>query len=189
MKEISPTAEMRVLDVGFTENEYSDMDNFIEKYYPHPEMLTALGIETPIKIKERYPIVTFSQYDGGVFPFENKQFDVCWSNAVIEHVGNHSQQVAFIKEIRRVSKKAFITTPNRLFPIEIHTRTPFIHWFGKDIFDRYLKLIDKEWAAGEYMNLLSLSEMKTILAEAGVSDYWIFRNRLIGFTLDFVFVF
>ena len=189
MEEISPTAEMRVLDVGFSENEFSDTDNFIEKYYPHPEMLTALSIETPITIKERHPVVTFIQYDGGIFPFEDKRFDVCWSNAVIEHVGNHGRQVAFINEIRRVSKTAFITTPNRFFPIEVHTRTPFLHWFGKNIFDRYLKLIGKEWAAGEYMYLLSLSEMKTILAEAGISDYRIFRNRLVGFTLDFVFIF
>jgi hypothetical protein len=45
LREIAPTREMRVLDVGFTSIEYSNTDNFIEKHYPYPEMLTALGID------------------------------------------------------------------------------------------------------------------------------------------------
>jgi SAM-dependent methyltransferase len=187
--EISPTVAMRVLDVGFTEEEYSDTDNFIEKYYPHPEMLTALSIETPIKFKERYPKVTTIQYEGGTFPFKDKTFDVCWSNAVIEHVGNRGRQLAFINEIRRVAKRAFITTPNRYFPVEVHTRVPFLHWFGKKTFDRYITLMGKEWAAGEYMYLLSLYEMKSILSDAGIRDFKVFRNRIAGLTLDFVFIF
>jgi hypothetical protein len=67
---------MRVLVVGFSQEEFSDTVNFIEKYYPYPEILTALGIDTPIKFKERYPKVTTIQYDGGTFPFKDKTFDV-----------------------------------------------------------------------------------------------------------------
>ncbi len=188
-REMAPTARTRVLDVGFSEEEYSDTDNFIEKYYPFPEMLTALSVDAPIKFKQRYPKVTAIQYCGGKFPFEDKKFDVCWSNAVIEHVGNRELQLAFINEIRRVSERAFITTPNRYFPVEIHTRVPFLHWFGKKTFDRYITLMGKEWAAGEYMYLLSLTEMKSILDDAGIRDFKVFRNRIAGLTLDFVFVF
>jgi len=187
--EMSPTVGMRVLDVGFSEEEYSDTDNFIEKYYPHQEMLTALGTDIPIKFKEKYPKVTAIQYDGRTFPFKDKTFDVCWSNAVIEHVGNRGRQLAFINEIRRVAKRAFITTPNRYFPVEVHTRVPFLHWFDKKTFDRYITLIGKEWATGEYMYLLSLSEMKSILSDAGIRDFKVVRNRIAGLTLDFVFIF
>ena len=178
--EVNPTSEMRVLDVGFSEKEYSDTDNFIEKNYPYPEMLTALGIDIPVKFKTRYPKVTAAHYDGSLFPFEDKAFDALWSNATIEHVGDRSKQILFIKEINRVSKLAFITTPNRFFPIEVHTCTPLLHYLPKKIFHRYLELIGKGWATGEYMHLLSLTELTTILARAGLAKYKIINNQLGG---------
>lgn len=133
LKEISPTEKMRVLGVGFTENGYSETDNFIEKHYPYPKMLIALSIDTPKDFNKRYPKVTTFHYDGNVFPFEDKAFEICWSNAVIEHVGNLEKQLFFLKEIMRVCKKAFITTPNRFFPVEPHTHIPFLHYLLKKV--------------------------------------------------------
>lgn len=69
LKEISLAEKMRVLDVGFAEYEYSETDNFIEKHYPYPEMLTALSTDAPKDFKKRYPKVTTIHYDGDVFPF------------------------------------------------------------------------------------------------------------------------
>jgi SAM-dependent methyltransferase len=189
LKEIAPTQEMRVLDVGFCEKEYKSGDNFIEKHYPYPEMLTALGIDIPSKFKTRYPKVTAVHYNGGLFPFEDKAFDVLWSNAVIEHVGDRNKQLLFIKEIKRVSKRAYITTPNRFFPFEVHTLILFLHYLPKRIFDKYLVLTGRGWAAGEYMHLLSHNDIKTLLADAGVAEYKIINNRLGGITMDFIVLF
>ena len=44
-------------------------------------------------------------------------FDVVFSNAVIEHVGGEEEQLRFVAEALRVGRRAFITTPNRLFPV------------------------------------------------------------------------
>lgn len=189
LKEIVPTQDLRVLDLGFSEKEYSQTDNYIEKYYPYPEMLTALGIELPDEFKKRYPEVTVISYNGDTFPFENKSFDVCWSNAVIEHVGNRERQLSLLTEIKRVSKRGFITTPNKYFPIELHTRTPLLHYFPNKVFDKYLSMTGKAWATGDYMRLLSISDMKGLLRDADISEYKIFKNRLMGFTLDYVVVF
>jgi SAM-dependent methyltransferase len=189
LKEIAPTRTMRALDVGFSEEEYSSTDNFIEKHYPYPEMLTALGVDFPVKFRKRYPKVNSVHYDGSAFPFEDKAFDIAWSNAVIEHVGDRNKQLGFLREIKRVTKKAFITTPNRWFPIEVHTRTPLLHYLPKKIFDKYLSLVGKQWAAGEYMRLLSYSDIESLLADSGVVDYRILKNMLGGFPLDFVVLF
>jgi hypothetical protein len=190
---LAPRAEDRVLDVGFSDAEYSNNDNFIEKHYPHPGMLTALGIEEPVQFRTRYPNVTAVRYDGSAMPFPDKSFDLCWSNAVLEHVGSHanrvSAQVNFLSEIARVSRSAFVTTPNRWFPAETHTRTPFLHWLPKPMFDGYLKMRGQEWAAGDYMDLLSIKDLRSLLAAAGIAEYRIVRNRLMGFTLDFVVIF
>lgn len=188
MREIQPSPEMKVLDVGFSENEYSATDNYLEKHYPYPEMLTALGVDEPKKFKERYPKVKAVQYDGTIFPFEDKQFDICWSNAVIEHVGDRDKQLIFLSEIRRVAKRVFFTTPNRLFPVEVHTRTPLLHLLPKNIFDGYLSLIGKKWATGDYMHLLSYGDITGLLSKAGIRDYKIIKNRFFGFTIDFVVV-
>lgn len=207
-----PQAETTVLDVGFGEQEYSSTDNYLEKHYPYLKQVTALTLETPdlflfnrsdpnaqvpeseiIAKKQtaaaRYPQLNIVAYDGKTFPFADRSFDVCWSNAVVEHVGDEAQQIFFLKEIKRVAKAAFLTTPNKYFPIEVHTRTPLLHYLPKPIFDRYLCLVGKEWASGDYMRLLSLNDVRRLLKAADIHDYKIIKNQLYGFTLDFIIIF
>ena len=61
-------------------------------------------------------------------PFADGEFDIVFSNAVIEHVGGREQQRRFVEESLRVARRAFVTTPNRWFPVEVHTRLPLVHW-------------------------------------------------------------
>ena len=185
---IRPGPDLRVLDVGFCNQETVETDNFIEKHYPYPRMLTALGTEAPTIFRNRYPEVNCIQYDGTTFPFRNASFDVCWSNAVIEHVGDSAAQLRFLREISRVAQRAFVTTPNKFFPIEVHTRTPLLHLLPKPVFESYLRRIGKAWATGEYMNLLSLGDLRRLLHQAEITDFKILKNRLLGFTLDFVVI-
>jgi len=183
---VAPTADTTILDVGYSDQEYSATDNFLEKHYPWPQRITALGIEEPLEFGPRYPEVTVVQYDGSEFPFDDGQFDVCWSNAVVEHVGDHDRQRMFLSEIRRVSRRAFVTTPNLLFPIEVHTRTPFLHWLPKPWFDQFLHWTRRDWATGDYMHLLSRGAVERLLDEAGVVQPEILTNRLGPFVLDFI---
>ena len=185
---IKPDKDDTILDVGFNETEYSHVDNFLEKNYRYPEKITALGLKEAKEFAGRYPKVNTVKYDGRVFPFGDKSFDVCWSNAVLEHVGDREKQIFFIKEITRVSKSAYITTPNRFFPIEVHTRVPLLHYLPKKIFDKILPIFGKSWAAGNYMHLLSKKELEYILKEAGINSYRIIENKLFFFTLDFVII-
>lgn len=180
----------RVLDVGYTNREYLPGDNFIEKHLPRPERLTALGVEPHDEFSARYPGVEVVRYDGGCFPFEDGAFDVVWANAVLEHVGGHGDQLRFLREVRRVGRQAFVTTPNRHFPIEVHTRIPLLHLLPRPVFERFLRATGREWAAGGYMRLLGASDIRSLLAEAGVApaEYSLRRNRLGPFTLDFVIV-
>jgi hypothetical protein len=186
---VRPEPSLTVLDVGFNDVEHSATDNYIEKHYPWRAQMTALGIDAPVHFGERYPEIKALQYDGVTFPFDNDAFDVCWSNAVLEHVGGHANrwdaQVHFLREIDRVSRTAFITTPNKWFPVEVHTRTPLLHWLPKRWFDAYLRGRKQDWAAGDYMDLLSRGALVRLLADAGIRDYRIVQNRLAGLTLDF----
>ena len=189
MKMIQPTPATRVLDVGFSDKEYSPVYNLIEKQYPYPEKLTALGVIQPDEFIWNYPLIKVIRYNGKDFPFKDWAFDVCWSNAVLEHVGGLDQQVSFLKEIKRTCRKAFITTPNKNFPIEIHTRTPFLHYLPKDLFETYLRWVHKNWATGDYMHLLIEKDIHRLLNLANIKEYQITPNKLLCYTLDYVIKF
>lgn len=188
LREVAPDTETRVLDVGYQDVQYQRADNFLEEHYEWPAQITALGVEEPTHFSQRYPEVRVITYDGrSSWPFGDASFDVVWSNAVLEHVGDRDAQLHFLREARRVGKRVFLTTPNRGFPIEVHSRLPFIHWLPKRGLDAALRLFGHEGFTGDYMRLLSSRELRRLLAEAGYADhYQIVRNRLGGFTLDFV---
>jgi Methyltransferase domain len=61
-------------------------------------------------------------------PFTDQSFDLVYSNAVIEHVGDEAEQRHFVAEHARVGKSWIFTTPNRWFPIESHSDVLFKHW-------------------------------------------------------------
>ena len=188
LQHFTPSPDLKVLDVGFTNNEYSNNDNFLEKHYPYSSQITALGVETAEKFSKRYPSVNVVTYDGSFFPFEDGSFDLCWCNAVIEHVGNRNDQRRFLKEISRICSNAWITTPNLYFPVEVHTRTPLLHMINKRIFDKYLCVIGKKWATGDYMNLLSRKTIEELLDAAGIHNYRILNNRLFGFVMEYIII-
>ena len=188
VREIEPGPETKVLDVGYQDLAFFSADNFIEEHYPWPRQLTALGIEEPVNFSVRYTEVEVITYDGRIFPFEDKSFDVVWSNAVIEHVGDRDAQLLFLKECLRVSNRIFVTTPNRFFPVEVHTRIPLLHWLPKPAFDWILKRIGKSFFADDYMTLLGRRQLRRLLIEAGAGDATIIRNRLFGLSVDFVVI-
>ena len=184
-KFLKPKDNDKILEVGVANHEYSSVDNFLIKKYPYPENITVLSIGDLSEFQKKYPAVKAITYDGKLFPFENKTFDITHSNAVIEHVGHFEEQRLFLKEIVRVSKRGMISTPNKYFPIEIHTRVPLLHLCPKNIFEKYLNLIGKSWATGDYMNLLSKKEIDKLMKQTVVKNYKIIKNRFLGMTMTF----
>ena len=69
------------------------------------------------------------QADGRKPPFGDGTFELGFSNAVVEHVaGGREGQRRFVHELCRVARRVFVTTPNRCFPLEVHSLVPFAHW-------------------------------------------------------------
>jgi SAM-dependent methyltransferase len=165
LDELHPTADTTVLDVGVDELAFGEGDgcatlNFFEELYPWPERITALGLHDGVGFHARYPGMRYVRGDACALPFAEGEFDVVFSNAVIEHVGGRERQRQLVSEALRVGRRVFITTPNRRFPVEVHTRLPFVHWLPNRVADRIYDATGKGFA--KEIHLLSQGALESL---------------------------
>ncbi|AFY79450.1 MAG: class I SAM-dependent methyltransferase [Hydrococcus sp. C42_A2020_068] len=153
------TPETTVLDVGVTSDRREDC-NFFERLYPYPQSLTASGMEDASFLEQDYPGLKFVQANGLNLPFADKSFDLVVSFATIAHVGSREKQKAFVRELCRVGRTCFITTPNRWYPVDLVTGFPLIHWLPPAWFRQILTWVGQDfWAREEHFNILSEKDM------------------------------
>jgi SAM-dependent methyltransferase len=165
---MEPTPGTTVLDVGVDEVSHGESGgesgctthNFLEEHYPWPVRITALGLHEGDRFRARYPEIPYVQGDACELPFADGAFDVVHSNAVIEHVGPRERQEAFVHEAVRVGRRVFLTTPNRWFPVEVHTRLPLVHWLPDGAAGRAYDLVRKPWAKENH--LLGPAELRAL---------------------------
>jgi len=92
-------------------------------------LITAVGRTELDRFAAAFPRVGAVRADGRELPFADGEFDLGFSNAVVEHVdGGRAAQRQFVAELCRVARRVFVTTPNRWFPLDPHTLLPFVHW-------------------------------------------------------------
>lgn len=171
VRALAPTAEETVLDVGVTSDQGYSHSNYFEAWYPHKQRITACGLDDARFLEAQYPGLRFVQADGRDLPFEDGQFDIVHSAAVIEHVGNFDNQAKFIRELWRVSRRGiFVTTPNRWFPVEFHTVLPLVHWLPKPVFRGLMRRSGRAFFADENnLNLMTRRELMAAARVAGIA--------------------
>jgi len=154
-----PRLGERVLDVGVSNLVDLPNENYFLDHYPYPAQVTAVGLNDLSDMSKHYPGVSFVEADGRDLPFETDAFDVVHSNAVIEHVGPEAEQRRFVRELVRVSRSGLVTTPNRWFPVDSHTRLPLLHWLPKPAMQLgwrvFVKRNEYEWLLTNGLWLLS----------------------------------
>jgi len=166
-----PDPDYRILDVGVTCDEKHQESNYFENLYPHKDKIVCVGTEAGGYLEKKYPGIKFIRVEPHKpLPFRDKEFDIVFSNAVIEHVGSRGAQKAFVLEMLRVGKFFFLTTPNRWCPVELHTAIPLLHYFPERIYRGLLSALGETyWNREENLNLLTRKELKSLFpAEVGV---------------------
>jgi len=150
-----------VLDVGATSDRTYEASNYLEAWYPHKRAITAVGLDDAAFLEQVYPGLTFRRIEAGPLPFPDASFDVVHSSAVLEHVGSVARQQELLRELARVARRAvFVTTPNRWFPIEVHTQFPLLHWLPKETYRRLLAGTRHSFfSREENLNLLGRREL------------------------------
>lgn len=99
--------------------------------------------------------------------FRDKQFDLVFSNSVIEHVGNFDDQEKMANEIIRVGKKHFIQTPNRNFPLEPHFLFPFFQFLPMS----FKIFLVTHWAVGQYTKAETTSRAYQIINSVNLLNF------------------
>ena len=56
------------------------------------------------------------------------EFDLVFSNSLLEHVGGHAQRVALAAEVRALAPRHWVQTPYRYFPVEPHWLFPLLQF-------------------------------------------------------------
>ena len=174
------------LDVGTTEeNELESSNYFVKNFYK-------------IKIKNSISDQEIKNNNFNKFlrksitsefletEIENYKSDLVISSATIEHVGSYENQIKMLENIIKLTNKYFfITTPNRFFPIDFHTKLPIIHMLPKKIHRKILRLINlKEYAEEENLNLLDENTINKLIntQQNATFKIRIFKVKLFGLT-------
>lgn len=111
-----------ILDVGGTDTYwrnlgYTGSDNV---------KITIFNLEKPDILTSEF---NFMQGDArNMAQFKDGEFDIVFSNSMIEHLRTLDDQMMAAREIARVGKGYFIQTPNYYFPIEPHFLIPFFQF-------------------------------------------------------------
>jgi hypothetical protein len=130
---------VEILDIGGTQEFWTLMTGGD----PGSVRVTLLNIE--------HQRVTSSKFvsavgDARSMPqFAEKEFDVVFSNSVIEHVGSYAEQKRMASEVMRVGKRYWVQTPNKRFPLEPHFLFPFFQYLPASVRAQMVHRFDVGW--------------------------------------------
>lgn len=182
--------EIRILDVGGTNYFWKNSNipnqpgvtitllNLHQEQSSHPNIHSQIGDATDMT------------------NFRDGDFDLVFSNSVIEHLYTFENQQKMASEIQRVGKNFFIQTPNKYFFIEAHYALPYAQFLPKDFLFSILTKTRlsrlKRWdvdAARIYLDeirLLDEKEMKSLFPQATIlkEKAWGLTKSLTAHTLS-----
>jgi hypothetical protein len=130
--------------------------------------------------------------DARELEFDDNSFDAVFSNSVIEHVGDRTDQIKMANEVRRVGQRYFVQTPNRYFPLEPHFLFPFFQFLPVTVRMRLLQNFSLGWFPRtpeptrareivESIRLLGRDEFLGLFPGSGL-----YEEKVFGMTKSFV---
>ncbi|MBO0905854.1 SAM-dependent methyltransferase [Jiella sonneratiae] len=177
---------IEVLDLGGTEAYWAIAEDFLSEH--RGRIGITLVNNEPIEAPKDpvFRPVFGDACDGNLFG--GKRFDLVHSNSVIEHVGEEHRMRAFADNVRRLSDRYFIQTPNYWFPLEPHFRVVGFQWMPLRLraalmrranlgFFPRAKTAEEAWNNVAEIRLLDKKLMRRLFPEADLRE-----ERVAGLT-------
>jgi hypothetical protein len=167
------TPPIRLLDVGGTARFWETLGI--------PAGVVSVTITNLSQQPSQDPRLDSIVADARALPFDDQEFDLVFSNSVIEHVGGIEDQATMAAEVRRVGRSYLVQTPNRYFPIEPHYLfPPYAQFWPRRWRKALARLVVRAWVDAQPVDdirLLNRNEMLRIFPEARLV-----RERFAGLT-------
>jgi hypothetical protein len=182
MSRLAPTRADRILDLGG-----GDGGHIASIVGPGYGVTVADIDERALSRAAERGFETVLLAETGALPFEQDAFDIVFCSSVIEHATGAKpdilacrngrqfrreawqHQTRLADEIRRVSRRYFVQTPNRWFPIEAHTWLPGVQFLPRRALMGFLPLLDRSpwpWKMRPDIALLSARDMQNLFPDA-----------------------
>jgi hypothetical protein len=169
---IPENGKVRILDVGGSEEAWENIwDARLDN-----ASIALLNLEAK-RVSGRFPMTALVGDVRDLSQFGEREFDLCFSNSLMEHLGTWADQQRAADEMRRVAKGYFVQTPYRYFPLEPHFQIPF--WAQLPValrvalhqrFDLGWMRAQRDGATAqrevEQIRLLTLPEMRSLFPDA-----------------------
>jgi hypothetical protein len=165
------------------------------------EAMPTIPAEVVLLNSEVYPVPhdgRFSSLAGDACEPSDKllgeDFDLVFSNSVIEHVGGHHRRSRFAEAVEALAPRHWIQTPNRYFPLEPHWLFPGFQFLPTAVKARLFRV----WH-GQFSNRPTSHRMGVewvldveLLTKAEMAFYFpssrILKERLVGLPKSLVAV-
>jgi hypothetical protein len=131
---------LRLLDVGGTVD-FWEQRGWAQRDGIDITLLNIFPQESP---RENVHAVVGDAADLG--RWRDGEFDLAFSNSVIEHVGDRKRQRMMADEVARVARAYWVQTPNFFFPMEPHFLVPGWHWLPEPARVAVLRRRQVGWA-------------------------------------------
>ena len=176
---MNPQPHCKIIDIGGTISFWDEI----------PETLDIAVVNLPGSLEDAtdtHHHCTIIEGDGcDLAQFLDREFEIAFSNSVIEHVGPRVRQEAFAKEVRRLGHRYWVQTPSLWFPIEAHTGMPFWWFYGSPMRSWIIKRWYRKLPAWSDMvagtRLLSKARMTELFPEARIAT-----ERMFGFPKSYI---
>ncbi|MDJ0553218.1 MAG: class I SAM-dependent methyltransferase [Microcoleaceae cyanobacterium MO_207.B10] len=193
LKLLRPQKGAKVLDLGGRPEMWEMIDIDLD--------ITLLNLSTELEKYNRNREKNWKQNyrwiegDACSLPFfADGEFDLVFSNSVIEHIGGLEKQKMFAQNVRRLASSYWIQTPSIWFPIEAHCNLPLWWFYPTSLKQWWINWWEKQ--GQEFIRqqmsetrVLTVSELRLLFPEAQVyteyvagfpKSYCMYTNSHIG---------
>lgn len=176
---------IKILDVGGTQSFWENR-GYLNKPGIH---ITLLNV---YREPADYPnIISTIGTGADLSRYKDNEFDIAFSNSVIEHLETWEEKKRMAEEIKRVGKSYYIQTPNKYFPVECHFLVPFFQFLPFRI--KYFLLTRTKVSKGKVLNrrealkyikeiqLLSRRDLRKLFPQGNFKT-----EKFLGFNKSFI---